>query len=156
MKKYENVKWKPFQEEILKIAQSEGHDRLIHWFWSKDGDLGKSFVAKYLACTMKGVILCGGKETDIHNQVCHMMDTEEDGGENTIPKLALLNIAKANKKKVCYTLFEDLKDGFLYSGKYKGGQCIFPAIPVIVTANFPADVDSMTNNRFFVKEIEPI
>ena len=42
------IEWRPFQKKILKIVEGEADDRAIHWFYSIQGKVGKSRVAKEL------------------------------------------------------------------------------------------------------------
>ena len=60
---------KPWEVEILDIISKEPDDRTIYWYWSSDGNLGKTTFCKYL--TMKhGAIPLSGKGADVRNGVC--------------------------------------------------------------------------------------
>lgn len=45
---YEGVSWKPWQKDVLDTIEGTADNRTIHWIWKNQGNIGKSFLAKYL------------------------------------------------------------------------------------------------------------
>lgn len=140
---YKNVVWKNWQQEILDIKQD---NRKIYWYYEEKGNIGKSFLVKYMALT-RDVIICDGKKGDIYNQVNTMMDNEKE------PTIIICDIPRTSIDYINYGVLEKLKDGCIYSGKYEGGMCIFRNPIVICLANEPPDETTMSRDRWVVKEI---
>jgi hypothetical protein len=44
----QNINWRPFQAKILDMANDNPSDRLIYWFYSLQGNMGKSRLVKEL------------------------------------------------------------------------------------------------------------
>lgn len=148
MREYENVSWHSWQKQILDILDAPPDPRKINWFWEESGNVGKSYLCKYLALT-RDVIICEGKKADIFNQVKAVID------EGKIPKVVLMDIPRSAAGYVSYGALEALKNGLMYSGKYEGGQCVFPHPHVICFANTIPDIGAMSNDRWVINEITP-
>lgn len=145
---YEIITWKPWQKLILDILTATKPDpRTIHWFWEPTGNVGKSFLMKYLCCE-KGTIMCDGKKDNIFNQVFQMIYKEE-----TEPKLVILDIPRVNEDYINYGVIEQLKNGCIYSGKFEGGLCVFHNPHIVIFANFYPDTSLMSKDRWIITEI---
>lgn len=145
-KKYKNIMWKDWQTKVLNIVKKEPDSRTINWFWEPNGNVGKSFLCKYLKLTRKCVIADGKKDNVLH-QICKMLD------ENIEPEIVVLDIPRHGKDYMNYGLIEQLKDGCIYSGKYEGGECIIDDVHVIVFANFEPDLEKFSADRWNVVPI---
>lgn len=143
LERYKGVVWKPWQKEVLELKNDE---RTINWFWDKKGNIGKTFLVKYLALT-KNVILCEGKKNDIFNQVEESMKAEK------LPEIVICDIPRTALDYINYGALEQLKNGMLYSGKYEGGQCFFPPPLVICMANEKPKLEALSEDRWNVVEI---
>lgn len=145
---YKDVEWKPWQQQVIDIITGVPCKRTIHWFWEPTGNVGKSFLCKYLAIKF-GVIICEGKKTDIFNQVLMALEAKKE------IKIVLLDVPRTSADYINYGAIEGLKNGMLYSGKYEGGQCIFPSPHVIAFANTEPNKAAMSGDRWNVVEIIP-
>lgn len=145
-KKYKNVKWYKWQQDILNLIKTEPDDRTIHWYYETKGNVGKSFLAKFIAMNYN-TIIAEGKKNDIFNQVKGMLDDEKE------PKIIILDICRHNEEFTNYGVLESLKNGMMYSGKYEGGQCIFDDVHVIVFSNHLPQEDKMSKDRWHIVEI---
>jgi len=45
---YRNVEWNPFQQEIINYSDSGRDGSTLNWYYDRKGNVGKSYVAKYL------------------------------------------------------------------------------------------------------------
>lgn len=144
---YTDVVWKPWQQAVLDIFKNEPDTRSINWFYEYSGNVGKTFLSKYIYCNFEGVIICGGKSNDIFNQVKTCLETR-------LPTIVILDIPRTNLEYINYQSIEKLKDGLLYSGKYEGGVCCFPSPHVVVFANEPPDTYKMSKDRWNIVELE--
>ncbi len=147
LEKYKDVKWKKWQQKIIDILDNEPDARKIYWFWENTGNVGKSYLAKFI-CLKYDVIICDGKKENVFNQVKTSMDNEK------IPKIILLDIPRKNLEYINYGAIEQLKNGMIYSGKYEGSQCLFPEPHVIILANKKPDINTMSKDRWAIEKIK--
>lgn len=148
MKRYKDVKWRDWQQEIVDLLKTEPDERSIYWYWEPEGRVGKSFLSKYLVLTLPGVILCEGKTADVFNQVLQSMQNE------ILPEVIILDVPKTSSGYINLSCLEKLKNGCIYSGKYEGGTCVFPNPHVIVFANVEPNYDAMSRDRWKIRRID--
>ena len=146
-KEYENVTWRDWQQNVIDIVDECKSARAIHWIWEPTGNVGKTFIAKFFALRT-GTIICQGKSSDIFNQVNSAIDA------GLLPKLILVDIPRVTLEYVSYNSIECLKNGLLYSGKYEGGICIFPAPTVVCFANERPDTKKLSQDRWRIYKIQ--
>lgn len=142
---YGCIVWKKWQMEVINICLLREKNRKINWYWEQTGNVGKSYLVKYLAAKHK-VVIANGKGADIMNQVGAAMDAGQ------IPRIVVLDIPRC-VEHISWNAIEQLKNGCFYSGKYEGSQCIFPAPQVVVFANEPPDTSKMSMDRWNIVEI---
>lgn len=86
---YNNIIWKDWQEEILKIIDGKVSNRKIFWYWEATGNIGKSYLLKYIALKMnKRVIIGNGKMNDVFNQI----NNHIQNGNN--PEIILIDVPR--------------------------------------------------------------
>lgn len=146
LKAYENVVWKPWQKQVIDIIKGDADNRTVNWFWEASGNVGKSFLAKYLYLKY-GAIIADGKKDNVFNQVKNWLDTHKQTEDI---KLVLLDIPRYNLGYENYGVLEKLKDGLIYSGKYEGGVCAFMPPHVVVFANCPPNTEHFSEDRWNV------
>lgn len=146
---YENVVWKDWQQRIIDIITSEPHPRRVYWFWDETGNIGKSFVCKYISMKYNALI-CSGKTTDIFNQCLNWRNNNKN--EIQIPP-CLIDVPRSEFSHINYAAIEQLKNGFLYSGKYEGGKIHGLPPHVIIFANSTPNVSQMSEDRFEITEL---
>ncbi len=145
---YKDVVWRGWQKEVIDIVRGEVHPRKIYWFWEPEGNSGKSFLTKWLFMNYR-CIVGGGKKADVFHQVAMAFEKDEAAD----PQLILLDIPRSAQKYCCYGAIEDLKNGFVNSGKYEGGVFCFNYPHVIVFANEEPDYNEMSADRWCVKRL---
>lgn len=145
IKKYENIIWKEWQQEVIDIVDGPINNRNIYWFYEETGNVGKSFLTKYLYMKYNAII-ADGKKTDIFNQINNWLEKnkEED------PLLCLIDIPRACFNNISYAAIEKIQDGLMYSGKYEGGVCCFEPPHVIVFANEEPNYEKCSLDRWQV------
>lgn len=143
---YKDVVWKPWQQEIIDLLEAEPDKRSINWYWEKSGNVGKTYLCKYLAAT-KNVIICDGKKDNIFNQVLTCIEAGK------VPHIVLLDVPRTSVDFINYGALECLKNGLLYSGKYEGGQCVFKHPHVICFANELPNMEAMSADRWVITEL---
>lgn len=144
---YKDVVWKDWQADLIKKIDEKPDKRKIHWYYEKQGNVGKSYLCKYLALT-RPVIIADGKKDNIFHSIFKLINE----GQRT-PTIILLDIPRSNKEFVNYGAIEQIKNGCIYSGKYEGGMCVFPIPHVIIFANEEPDYTKMSNDRWDVMKL---
>lgn len=141
-----------WQHDIINMLDKEPDDRSIYWFFSEDGDKGKTTFQKWYHLKYKDKydILClDGSSSDMKNGIIQFMKNNE----NRTPEIIFMNIPKNKGNDISYTGLETIKDMWFYSGKYEGGMVNGPRPHLLVFANKPPNYDKMTN-RFIAKELK--
>lgn len=148
LEEYKPIIWYYWQKEILLSLTLIPDKRTINWYWEPIGNSGKSFLSKYI-CLQYNTIIADGKKNDVFNQVNTMIEKE------IIPEVIILDIPRFSNF-TNYGVLEQLKNGLIYSGKYEGGQCIFPSPHIIVFSNSKPDIEMMSKDRWNIKEIKQL
>lgn len=127
--------------QLLEVLKTDGnHDRNINWYWSQEGQTGKSSFAKYL-CDTQDALLTRGKSADICYAIAERVAPER--GEPTALDVVIVDYPKNAEKD--YQFLESVKDGLLFNGKYKSRMLRFPQPHVVVFSNERPDKSELTN-----------
>lgn len=142
LNKYKDVIWKDWQNDILNIINSPPEDRKINWVWESKGNIGKSFLSKYLYLKYH-TIIADGKKDNIFNQILNFYENNTEEIE-----LVILDIPRHNENYINYGAIEQIKNGLIYSGKYEGGCCYFDSPHIIIFSNFEPDMTKFSQDRY--------
>lgn len=147
---YADIEWKRWQLDIINLIHEPPHKRKIYWFWENDGNVGKSFLLKFIYCIKKDKVIIGnGKMNDVFNQICQHITSGKE------PKIILIDVPRDYATDYFnYGGLENIKNGFFYSGKYEGGQCVFKIPHIIVMCNEEPNYQKFSSDRYNVVEIE--
>lgn len=150
-KTYTLIEWKPWQQEVIDIAESEEDTRSIYWIFEEDGNSGKSFLYKYLWAKYDCCLASGKRGDVLYSINQYMTKTKKE------PKLILLDIPRSIESQfISYTCLEELKNGLFLSGKYESEEGAFIDIPhIIVFSNREPEYHKMSADRWKVKRITP-
>lgn len=144
LQEYDNITWKPWQQNILNMLKQQPDKRKIYWYHEPTGNVGKSFLVKYI-CMNYTVVIGEGKMADVFNQINTLMDDKKSPGK--IPNIIIIDVPRTSLEFVNYAMIEKTKNGCIYSGKYEGGVCIFPIPHIIVFANEPPKQFALSKDR---------
>lgn len=136
-----------WQKEILEILKGEPHERLIYWYWSKDGCKGKTSFIKHVLLNDKNATFVAGKSGDAIFSLCSRL--EENPHINTV----LMNIPRC-VEHISYNGLEQIKDGLVFNTKYESGYKMFNSPHIIVMANMKPYEEMMSKDRWVIREIE--
>lgn len=140
---------RPWEQDILKIIENEPDDRTIHWYWSEEGNMGKTSFCKYLTVHHNAIAL-SGKSSDCRNGIVEYVKCN-----GRTPELVLIPIPRSfNTEYLSYEGIENIKDMYFYSGKYEGGMVCGNCPHVFVFANEPPDRSKMSTDRWIVYQID--
>jgi len=144
---YNGVVWKDWQQKILDLADKKPDRRSVYWFWEETGNIGKSFLAKYIRKTY-GAFQLSGRMADCCKQIAMLMDSDMD-----IPKFCMYDLPRGRGNYCSYTFLEDLKNGYIVSTKNDTEGIELPRMHVVVFANQPPKCDDMSRDRWIITHI---
>nr|WAE42429.1 MAG: replication associated protein [Cressdnaviricota sp.] len=139
---------KNWQLKILDIIKQEPNDRTVYWFWSEQGKIGKSTFCKYLVGNHNAIFIDEGKKPDI----MHIM-AEANMDESN---LVVFDIPRDNGNNVSYKSIESIKNGMIFSPKYKSSYKLFNSPHLIVFANKEPLYEKLSEDRWIVENIDII
>lgn len=148
--KFSEEKLRPWQRDIVNMVSEEPDDRVINWYHEPHGNVGKSWLLKYIATNCEGVTLVSGKATDIYHAIFTMKV------KDIVPKIIMVDVPRAGKKFVSYAAIESLKNGLLFNSKYETGMCNFESPHVIVMSNSPPDLSDFSIDRWNVVDMSTV
>jgi len=134
-----------WEHEIIDIISREPDERKVYWYWSEEGNMGKSSFAKYLVAKHDAIFFEEGKKADIMKLV---FDADMDQKDTIV-----VDIPRDNGNNVSYKSIESIKNGMIYSSKYEGGYKLFNSPHLIIFCNSPPDEHRLSKDRWVIKQI---
>lgn len=124
-------------------------DRTIYWYWESEGNVGKTFLCKFMMQHMNGeVMVLSGKASDCFYALKEYYELHMGG-----PKVLIFDIPRSQKEYVSWKAIEKIKDGIFFSGKFKGGVVMMNTPHIICFANSLPDVSVLSADRWKIKEL---
>lgn len=142
---YKDVKWLPWQKAIIDKIEEKPDKRKVYWYWEENGNIGKTFLAKYLDWKYDAII-ANGKQGDVFHAYAQYLEKNQ-------PKVSIIDIPRSHKEYVCYSTMEKIKDGLVHSGKYEGKKLRICRHHLIIFANFPPDKRQLSEDRWEIVNI---
>lgn len=136
-----------WQLDVVALVSAPPDPRKVHWFWSKEGAVGKTDCAKYL-CIRHGAEYASGKAADMKCALALRKKTGKD-----MPSVIVMNIPRT-QEHVSYSGIEEIKDGLFFSGKYESGMVIMHPPHFIIFANCEPEYEKLSMDRWVVTEIK--
>lgn len=132
-----------WQTQVVDIIKEKPDKRSIWWFWEANGNVGKSTLCKYLKVKYDAVKLSGKA-----NDMFHILSKKKN------KKIIIIDVPRHNLDYVNYGAIEEIKNGYICSGKYDGDDIVFNAPHVICFANEPPKTERMSADRWRIVEIQ--
>lgn len=134
---------KEWQNDIVKIIESEPDDRKIYWFWEERGGVGKSTFCKFL-CARYDAMLLTGKANDMKYAIIQ---------NKSFPRICIIDCPRSMQDYISYPGIEEIKNGMFFCGKYESKQLIGNCPHVIVFANFEPEEDKLSRDRWIIRKL---
>lgn len=128
-----------WQKKYYDLLKTEPENRIIYWIYDEEGNKGKTEFCRLLFREKKAMWIRTAKASDIK-----MLLLEHKNCRDIIFDLP------RDDKNISYSLLEELKDGFLFSGKYEGGMKEISIPHILVMANYHPDLTKLSNGRIIV------
>jgi len=139
-------KLRPWQTEIVELIKTEPDDRTVHWYWSKEGNIGKSALTKLLVIKYKAIFCASGKYSDL----CNLIFNNDMDASNIV----IFDIPRNNGNKISYSALESIKNGLISNTKYETGFKAFNSPHVIVFSNHMPDENELSADRWHIVELK--
>lgn len=143
---FEIKEYRGWQQMINKKLLKEPNNRTVMWYWSEEGNLGKSYFVKDYVMNKNAVFLSKGKYSDIIN-VIYKTDM-------TLKRIVMIDLPRNNGNGVSYDAIESIKNGLICNTKFETGFIAFPPPHVLVFANSPPDEEKLSGDRWDINYIE--
>lgn len=138
----ENVVLRPWQQDLMDILNGPVNPRHIHWIWEDVGNIGKSFMASYLARNHGALVISNGKTADI----AYLMKKDY--------RIVVWDLARCTDfDKINYGAMEDIKNCRIFSAKYQSVVKHFECPHIVVFANAPPPHGKFSADRLQVNNI---
>lgn len=137
----------PWQLDVLNIIEKKP-TRQIHWYWEKEGGVGKSTLAKWI-CYHYNAICISGRSSDCKHAIVAYHEAKK-----IYPKIIILDIPRSNIDYISYDAIESIENGLFFSGKYESTQVIMNHPHIIVFANSPPIISNISIRKWNIINIK--
>lgn len=147
---FSSASLKPWQRALLDVVDEPVNPRKIHWIWEDQGNVGKSWMAKYLMAERGAVLLTPGKKADM------AYIFSKNPSKIVIFDLSRTTAPTDGKEHYLdgvYSLAEDLKNGMVTSYKYDSTNVLTTGSHVIFFANFAPDMTKWSQDRYLITRL---
>jgi len=132
---------KATNEFLIPCSPSE---RRIVWIWENKGNKDKSSWADYMEIVHKAILFEEAKKEDI---ACRFATLDQE------VKIVIFDFTRDCQGHVNYRALESIRNGRIFSPKYKSNMIRFNKPHVICLANFLPDTDKLSSDRWDIREI---
>lgn len=139
-----------WQNDLLAIVTPPCSERKVRWFWESVGNVGKSWMARYLALHHNALILGAMKKADMLHAI-----TKTITGK-TIVVFDLTRTTEEGSVEVVYEVMEQLHNQVIWSGKYDSKVLYIPKCHTVVFANYEPNRQRMSLDRWDVHHIATV
>ena len=155
-RKTQNLLWlrnnmKPWQRWITDKVTADAQEREILWVWEPTGNVGKTYLTKYLHY-FHGAIVTGGKSDNMKYAIARWQQIT-----GHYPVTIIVDVCRSDKlTKNSYKTLEEIKNAIFFSGKYQSGMVASCNSPnILVFSNTEPNVRAMSSDRWKVFKINP-
>lgn len=130
-----------WQSDLIKYIEGEPDTRRIRWYIDAVGNVGKSWMCKYITCNYGGLPLTNAKHDRLLNAV-----------QQARPRVVVFDFARdtisGDSDRVPYGPIEAIKNGLVFSGFFGAAPAVFPVPHVICFSNFEPDQTKFSADRW--------
>ena len=139
--RFRDVLLRPWQRGLTDELAERPDPRAVFWYHEPRGNVGKSFMASYLAQSSDAIVFDGCKKGA---DVAYAYEGQ---------RIVVFDLHRSRKKRVDYEIIEGFKNGRLFSPKYHSKVKLFAVPHVVVFANFLPDLRAMSADRWRLRKI---
>lgn len=131
-----------WQTNLIQELTNKPDDRTVNWYWSNEGNTGKSTFTKWYIQKHHAVFCSKGKYSDIVN-ILYNADMNKC-------KTVIFDLPRNNGNKVSYDAIEAIKNGLICNTKYETGTKCFDSPHIVIFANKPPEYGNLSTDRWNV------
>ena len=142
---FTGMELRPWQASLNQKLLGPPDDRTVHWYWEDTGNVGKTWMAKYLKATQGATVLDCSKKADL----AYLLRGHQG-------KIVVFNIVRSMDEQYMghvYGTIESIKDDMVVSTKYEPVEVPLGPQHVVVFANVEPDYTKWSEDRYSVKKI---
>ena len=141
---FENATLKPWQDIVMKLIEMQGN-REIPFVIDENGNQGKTWLTQFITLTADGQCFDSTNKKD----VAYALNPEK--------KIFVFDMTRAVEPKMSLQIFESIKNGIVFSGKYESGTKIVAGAKVVVMANWFNELheSQLSVDRFMILHLKP-
>lgn len=138
----------PWQKKIIDIVSAPADARTINWIWESQGNVGKSWLCKWL-CINRNALILSNKASDMKNGIMGYLEKCTN-----YPDIIIIDIPRSvDCQYISFTGIEEIKNGCFFSPKYEGGMCIMPYPHIVIMSNEAPPLDELSKDRWGIMKI---
>lgn len=137
---YKKKELYPWQEEVLDLLDKQD-DRKVLWVWGKNGNVGKSYLARYIDVTRKTFYCSVSKKSDL----AYAYQCEP---------YFVFDVSRKALEFINYDSVESFKNGRIFSGKYESYTKRFNPPKIVIFANEEPDMTAWSSDRYQIYNVE--
>lgn len=126
-----------FQHDILKLIEGPVDDRKVYVFVGQVGNEGKTYLSKVLKCHF-GAVGIGNKTAD----AAYAWNGE---------KIVIFDLSRTVQERINWDLIEQVKNGVIFSGKFRSMEKIHRCPHVLIFTNQAPDQSKLSHDRWEIK-----
>ena len=130
-----------WQYQVLRLIMSQDSRRVM-WVYDPAGNNGKTFLAFFLNICYGFTLLDG---TITSRDLGSLLPYDVEG--------VVMDVCRASAKNVCYDALENVKNGYVVSGKYCGSIKRFSSPRCVIFSNTAPDRSMLSLDRWHVVTI---
>lgn len=135
------AKLREWQADVLKLLEQQD-ERKILWIFDKEGNHGKTWLAKYLLATKDAMYVDNSKKAD----AAYAWD-----GQDYI----VFDFTRQQEEHINYGTIEGLKNGIIFSSKYESTtKYSKKIIKIIIMANWKPNVGALSMDRWQLIQLD--
>lgn len=146
--KIDSVELYGWQKDILKLVEQPLEFRKVYWYWSMQGQMGKTSFIRHLRIKYgnRCMYFNGAKKDILYAFGIAIEKHDVD--------ICCFGLTRSDMNCCSYKSLEILKDGIAFSTKYESGDMVFNPPHVIVIANWPPDTSRLSKDRWVVTNVD--
>ena len=145
-----------WQQEVVDkvsvdIVPFSGAERIINWYFEEVGNVGKTFMSRFLAVHFNAIRINGCmKKDDMLHTLMRKMSPRVKVVVFDVPRSTSL---RPDLKYDIYEVMEQLCDGHVSSGKYESNTMPIQPVHIIVFSNSKPRRGMMSDDRWNIRKI---
>lgn len=133
--------WQEFFARKFEVDADPISNRTVHILIDSLGNIGKSYLAKFLVQNFAFIIVTATNRRDMIYGIYQFMEEHHCG-----PRGVIVDAARATKN-VCYDALEDIVDGQCQNEKYKPKLLQFNSPHIVILTNNEPDLKKLSIDR---------